>query len=305
MPLRFITAGDARITTNSTDSRAKRMKNLIQFCNNIHSSNPTKLDFLSFMGDNVDNNQSGQYDVFKNILSKLNPDIGKNIAPIIKDTQSHAFIVQGNHDGSSSTDLSITGNFYKKFGFLPEQKYLFIKDLVNYQTVIPALLNWPPGTVKFNWASADTTRRTIVFHHGPAMYPCSSIFKSPFTSNCVNLISDPCKDSSIWNNSSYKYAFNSQNHIYTHLVDLQIKVYVCGHVHIHDAQKVDITDHGKKRRILHAVEDSFVVSRCPNNDAQRKVGYVRIDDNGTTRYKLIRFENPDGTVAPFIDPFPT
>ncbi len=38
--------------------------------------------------------------------------------------------------------------------------------------------------------------------------------------------------------------------------------------------------------------------------AQRKVDYTKIDNDGSTRYKLIRYENTDGTVAKFIDPFP-
>lgn len=344
MALRFMVMGDARITNSDTDLHNQRMQRFISHCNNLYTVAPTKLDFIAFMGDNVecpsgdgcpDNNN---FTKFKSILKGLNRNIGLGIAPGIKGTEdasgvkAHAFIINGNHDGEESIDLTTSGKFNTNFGFIPEQFYIFQKlkegsttEYIKYQIIIPALRRYNRNDFErkpiFTWSRALTigptgniNRRTIVMHHAPAVLPAGNT-QSYVDSRMDRTPTKNCNTYSTWTSSAYAYPFNSTNKIYDQLIKFpNLSCYICGHTHIHNAQMVTIkkTVSGitTKRTFLHYVGDSFNNTRCDptiEGNAQSKVGYIKIDDNGTRHFALVQYEYLDTSskwqTMSFKDPF--
>ena len=144
--IRFITIGDAHITSNVSNDAYQRLTNSVNYINNR-----TDVDFVVQLGDIADSATSNNFANGKSILDKL--------------TKKY-YVVEGNHDIGTSGTL-----FVSYFG--PTEH---IESVSGHQLIFVGInkngtKNMYNTTIAYDWSfnydNVDKNRPTIIFAHGP------------------------------------------------------------------------------------------------------------------------------------------
>ncbi len=162
--IRFITIGDAHITSNVSNDPYQRLTRAVGYINNR-----TDVDFVVQIGDIADSATSANFANGKSILDKLDKKY---------------YVIEGNHDIGTSGTL-----FQSYFG--PTEH---VEIVSNYQLIFVGInkngsKNIFNTTIAYDWSfdynGVDKNKPTIIFSHGPAQpkpgHACKDWDASPNT----------------------------------------------------------------------------------------------------------------------------
>lgn len=240
--LRFVTIGDVHIGgNNAPPSYTDGLANFTRAINYIN--NMTDVDFVVQLGDIVDNASVTNFVVANSTLRNF--------------TKPY-YVIEGNHDIGSPSGT----NFRKYIG--PTNR--LIKDFKGYQLIFPGIdrgsnLNISAYDWIFNYSTADKSKPTIVFDHGPVKpNPNSKI------TDCV----------ASWDGNGsipyYGYACNMSSELssFTNILGVY-----AGHVHTGTNRTINGT--------LYVTEDNI----GGNGAASIYIGNTIIQDGNVTYSKVI------------------
>jgi len=271
MSLRLFSFGDIH---NNTRCLGK----VITFINSAVAQ--TKCDLVVFSGDicssSSDANPGQLSDIKNNYFDKLNVPY---------------FVIPGNHDviGSTCTDSCSNHvgtprscNYRTVYG-APDWLKTIIKDGITYQIIGVSIC--PDSSVSYYWifdfnqSGISTSLPTILLNHGPIVIPSDT--------SCGS-----------WTGGTYQYAINQNLKGKMDLLNTLISY--TGHVHAPRQTTINNRLYISENTISDANE------RC-TVDSTRFIGYTKITPNidGTflTQYTTIRYQNSDGSIPAFVDPF--
>lgn len=274
MSLRIFSFGDIHYNTTA-------LGRVIAFINSAVTQN--KCDFVVQSGDLC----SSSYNSDLSELTDLKDNYFDNL-------NVPYFIVPGNHDVIDSTCTSVCSdhvgsprscNYRTVFGD-PNWLKTFTKDETTYQLIGVSICPDTDQDIKYYWIfdfeqyGISDTLPTILLNHGPIVIPSDT--------ECGS-----------WDSSTYQYAI-SQN-LKGQIDLLKVIVSYSGHVH---APRVTVINN---RLFVSENTISDSNERC-TEDSTRFIGYTKIthndDDSFTIQYQTIRYQNVDGTIPAFVDPFP-
>lgn len=271
MPLRLFSFGDIHYNTTA-------LGRVIAFINKAVSQN--KCDFAVHSGDLC----SSSYNADLSELTDLRDNYLNNL-------NVPYFTVPGNHDVISSTCESgcsnhigspISCNYRSVFG-ATNWIETFVKDGITYQLIGVSIC--PDDSVAYYWigdfnqSEISTSLPTILLNHGPIVIP-SDI-------SCGS-----------WTGVTYQYAIN-QN-LKGKMDLLNVLISYTGHVHAPRQTTLNNRLYISENTISDSNE------RC-TEDSTRFIGYTKItptDGTFLTQYTTIRYQNSDGSIPTFVDPFP-
>ncbi len=226
--IRFITIGDPHLVSNTSANQYQRLERAINYINGRKD-----VDFAVILGDIVDSTSTTNFGIAKTLLSKLNKPY---------------YVVEGNHDIGSSPGA----NFRTYIG--PTERMVNING---YQLIFVGITRDVSGANhwSFNYNTADKSKPTIIFDHGPVQ-------PKPGATSC----------SAGWG-SYFGYAcdMKSETDKFTNLL-----AFYAGHVHTGTSQTIN--------GVLYVTADNLGGNGPPAD----YIGYTKIQ-HGTVSYSLVLY----------------